>query len=1727
MQHMALRIIRNQKTVRSPCRLKEASKLFSCFHLGVGAKRGPPPSLTSSGGGGQARPLLLNPSAANQMHKEGPPLLVAPCIAWQGNYLSSDRRRSNRRPPQSAVMYKWVAGIAKNRAWTRIETLWGEVQRIAEVGENHDLIPKLQSFADEFEQLYIDHVEPDSGVPLDKVYGDLSHVLLGILDLLDKRSATDSEGKKSGVGMLVPMADVFERMLALAEKIVRDEKYRQIVKSTPEALHKVLALLEKASTTEGKVTVLKVVVHLGQTNEDKLAISKLNGIQKILQLLSTDQKLVDQINRTLQHFLQDSSAPRSSLSREGSTSSPVLSSVNTQQLSPALGSLVKVGLTIFARASQQLVKIVGSRRNTLDDTKESVSALVQQAYKYVPLQPLRVAHIVESVELLQLAPSQRSAEAGHAAAGGGAAQFGSADRLHLDDEDESPLDRESELVKEFMLVQGIIQKLTLHIKEAARDNQVELMSTLGQVLQGSAVAQSQFKSLDGYAAIGTILSSISQPDSPSSSVMLDHAFPIIEATARDVCGEYVGNIDAFLLLAKLASASHHLAIRWRAANSIMTLINENPENAAVFLGIRGFQMMIECLPLLPPIAESYADPMHTHFRNFLFYIVQILLAGATLLQDYSLSIVECMAASLIRHTATPSSELPTSSVSFCQPIVQSVLVQCIFTSLSHYCNSSSNLAISSELVQRVVALIDVSSPSCIIDVSADVSVADVLDDPWNKTAAEHGIIDSIYMTEVARLLLMGLHSDLTNSDAIGRILTIPRLLSSISSHCVSSLVSSHALSAVHSTLLRLLERLQDHVDQGVSLDAWTNPVASHLRICIRELACTVVISYSQRDTSTVKRILALKALAYWCHTAYTSYHHVSEVYRASLMSIDALHAIFGTWRLAGPELARACLTALFAFMHCSKFVRSRVQVAMSPLQFAANVCNNSNLKWDPSASFMLFSILGVCPNSGGPLSPLAAIQSLSALPVCGLVREDSVHVLWTGLRWPIIVEQTPQGIPVAPLSRSPSVEFSARGPEDSASDAFKFDPLASFQNLSYVNFQFHSEYEASVAIHVVDQCAPSSQGHLSTLLAETFSQSPRNCLLASSVKGLEIFVDRFALLSETDESRNGIMALITKLGQYSIRSQALSTLLKCALDDASLDKNLQALFVIGEICGRDSPSSYFELLKKSGSRLLISYPDRLPNDKVGFTIACWLRVWEWGGDTSTLFEFKDHTGNCFAEVTLMKPLDHNTDPSRRLVCIEVRADAKERAKSPLRAKSPIPLNSASATQGQDHTAHAAPEASSGLFQFTAYEYKADGCWQLLTISFSKNGVVLSINGKSLQTLGNVAYPSNVRSMQVILGSDSKDDAMHATVSSVSVYEGVLDNALCLGCFDSGPISSVAPRVTSAKKPLLVLTPQLFADRSQKDSSVTAAAASIVDPLASQLLSFLVDTSKQESDISQPPLPLDAANSLVVQRRPSGGEVGFTDRLLAGLRSFRDDTSEVEPKEKEAMLSSPLQKGKASLKDATAIGSGVVVHLTSFVWEAINQKTGALRLLKAVANMQSQVAALQVLTRLLNGPALLRDSFAAANGYHALTAALQTPKTLNNDILECLTSIASCSPCTDRRPLKDAHCAVLLADLLLHVDARTQQAILAQISDSITGLADSRVIWRESPDLKYSKFTLWLDELAPECRRQITMIIGSNFDSFQAPDVQVNCAFRHAPIICPPFSHFFISLSASG
>ncbi len=137
--------------------------------------------------------------------------------------------------------------------------------------------------------------------------------------------------------------------------------------------------------------------------------------------------------------------------------------------------------------------------------KDSMSLLVQQMLKYFPFPALRVAHIVESVELLQLVPADFP-------------DIASNGNLY-----QPPAD-EHYLVKELMRSQGILQKLTMHLKEAALQDQVGLMSILCQFLQGSTNAKSEFKSLDGYSIFGIILSSASTPDPPTCSSLLNHAF---------------------------------------------------------------------------------------------------------------------------------------------------------------------------------------------------------------------------------------------------------------------------------------------------------------------------------------------------------------------------------------------------------------------------------------------------------------------------------------------------------------------------------------------------------------------------------------------------------------------------------------------------------------------------------------------------------------------------------------------------------------------------------------------------------------------------------------------------------------------------------------------------------------------------------------------------------------------------------------------------------------------------------------------------------------------------------------------------------------------------------------------------------------------------------------------------------------------------------------------------
>lgn len=90
------------------------------------------------------------------------------------------------------------------------------------------------------------------------------------------------------------------------ELILRDEKYRVIVKETPNLINRILKLLDSLNTVENKKLVLRVISVLGENTDNKLEIGRLEGFGKIIKLLfHEDKELTREILSTLKHFLDN------------------------------------------------------------------------------------------------------------------------------------------------------------------------------------------------------------------------------------------------------------------------------------------------------------------------------------------------------------------------------------------------------------------------------------------------------------------------------------------------------------------------------------------------------------------------------------------------------------------------------------------------------------------------------------------------------------------------------------------------------------------------------------------------------------------------------------------------------------------------------------------------------------------------------------------------------------------------------------------------------------------------------------------------------------------------------------------------------------------------------------------------------------------------------------------------------------------------------------------------------------------------------------------------------------------------------------------------------------------------------------------------------------------------------------------------------------------------------
>jgi hypothetical protein len=70
------------------------------------------------------------------------------------------------------------------------------------------------------------------------------------------------------------VAQLINKALGVAELILRDEKYRVVVKDTPDLINRILSLLDAVQTSENKLLLVKLIAVLGENSANKLEIGE-------------------------------------------------------------------------------------------------------------------------------------------------------------------------------------------------------------------------------------------------------------------------------------------------------------------------------------------------------------------------------------------------------------------------------------------------------------------------------------------------------------------------------------------------------------------------------------------------------------------------------------------------------------------------------------------------------------------------------------------------------------------------------------------------------------------------------------------------------------------------------------------------------------------------------------------------------------------------------------------------------------------------------------------------------------------------------------------------------------------------------------------------------------------------------------------------------------------------------------------------------------------------------------------------------------------------------------------------------------------------------------------------------------------------------------------------------------------------------------------------------------
>jgi len=141
------------------------------------------------------------------------------------------------------------------RSWrASARKLWERYHEVAELDDQHEITLRLGAFLSSFREAYAaQHPggEATNQRDIDSLYGDCTDILHNLLAYVDRCLGTDSSRQLPESATRVPrLLELIPEALKAAELIMRDERYAEAIRRSPDTIGRILSIVERLNSRE-------------------------------------------------------------------------------------------------------------------------------------------------------------------------------------------------------------------------------------------------------------------------------------------------------------------------------------------------------------------------------------------------------------------------------------------------------------------------------------------------------------------------------------------------------------------------------------------------------------------------------------------------------------------------------------------------------------------------------------------------------------------------------------------------------------------------------------------------------------------------------------------------------------------------------------------------------------------------------------------------------------------------------------------------------------------------------------------------------------------------------------------------------------------------------------------------------------------------------------------------------------------------------------------------------------------------------------------------------------------------------------------------------------------------------------------------------------------------------------------------------------------------------------